>query len=317
MSFRHFIYISLLTLAFHGAVQACSICGCGDPLASAGTAAPLPGSFQLSLESQYLTATAQADDLASTESVRQVNLNTTVTYNPTNDLGFSVMLPLIEKYWDLTAPVGIDEGTPFGIGDLLVGGRYFFLNDLDAAAKQRDEASLSGGVYFPTGGIQAKSFVTGDALDAHAQLGTGAWAFYGGLRYSRAWLDLRLSVNLDFIGRAPADTADTTSPLYRYKFGNAFTGGIQGQWTLADGLALSLAAEGRTADADIAPDSTGSNGPVANTGGTVIDATPGVWWNVNGGSTLYAKVQLPILTCLNGVQQVDPTYIVGTQFLVP
>src|SRR5580692_5183018 len=81
-------------------VRACSVCGCGDPLASAGTAHPQADSFRLSLQNIYLTASAQSDDLTgSTETVRQVNLNSTLTYSPTGDISLSVMLPLVEKYW--------------------------------------------------------------------------------------------------------------------------------------------------------------------------------------------------------------------------
>lgn len=301
----------LIALMIHHTVQACSVCGCGDPLASAGTAMPLPNTFQLSLESQYLTASAQSDDLVSTESVRQVNLNTTLTYNLSMDLSLSVMLPVVEKYWSLTPPAGPDEGTPFGIGDLMMGARYFFLSDTDFKTKQHEDAIVSGGVYFPTGRTDAASLVTGQNLDTHAQLGTGAWAFYGGLRFNRGWDDLRLSAYGSLILRTAPGTTDPNSPVYQYTFGNALTGGVQGQLNLTEYLAASLALEGRTADSDRSMD-----GTVPNTGGTVIDLTPGFWWNVTGDSTLYAKVQVPFLTNLNGIQQVDPTYILGTQFLI-
>ncbi|HUO58800.1 MAG TPA: hypothetical protein VMV05_11550, partial [bacterium] len=82
-------------------------------------------------------------------------------------------------------------------------------------------------------------------------------------------------------------------------------------------LALSLAVEGRYADPDRALNDDGDAiENVSNTGGTLIDATPGIWWNVSGDSTLYAKVQIPFYTNLNGVQEVGPTYVFGTQFLI-
>lgn len=310
---------SLLTFfAFTPFLEACSVCGCGDPLAAAGSAHPLAGSFRLDIASIYLTASAQNDDLMSTESVRQVNLNTTLSYSPTNDWTFSFMLPVVEKYFQVSAPIGPDDGTPFGIGDMMFGARYFFLNDTDFKTRQHTGMAVSGGVYFPTGGNNFTSVITGQNLDTHAQLGTDAWAFYGGLLYNQAWEDFTLSANANCILRTRALTTDPTSPMYQYAFGSAFTAGVQGQLHVADTVAFSLAAEGRYAVSDTYTNAAFGPGIVntPNTGGTVLDATPGVWWNVSGDSTIYAKVQIPFYTNLNGVQEVDPTYIAGTQFLI-
>ena len=312
-----FFSFTCFLMAFQS-VTACSVCGCGDPLASAGSAHPLAGSFRLDVENIYLTASAQSDDFMSTESVRQVNLDTTLTYSPTDDLSLSAMFPVVEKYFKVTVPIGPDDGTPFGVGDMLFGARYFFLSETDFKTKQHTGMAISAGVYFPTGGTDFTSVITGQNLDTHAQLGTGAWAFYGGLLYNRVWDEFTLSANANFILRTRAGTTDPASPVYQYAFGNAFTGGVQGQLHVADTVALSLAAEGRYAASDTYTNPTLGPGIVdtPNTGGTVIDATPGVWWNISGDSTLYAKVQIPFYTRLNGVQEVDPTYMVGTQFLI-
>ncbi|HVZ81578.1 MAG TPA: hypothetical protein VHE12_12385 [bacterium] len=317
MSFRHSIFMGLLALFIHPVAQACSVCGCGDPLASAGTAHPLANSFRLTLESAYLTASALSDDDdTQTESVRQVNLNTTLSYSPTDNLSLTVLLPLVEKYWALSAgDASPDEGTPFGFGDMMLGVRYFFISDTDFKTKQHLGVAVSGGTYLPTGGTNFTSLITGDSLDTHSQLGTGAVGFYTGLLLNRAWEGFTLSVNANLLVRTTPTTSDPDSPVYRYTFGNAFTGGIQGQLDLSEYWAASLAVEGRYADADTADDG-GNIVPVGNTGGTVIDLTPGISWNVTGDAALYAKVQVPFLTNLNGVQQVDPTYILGTQFLI-
>ena len=313
-----FFSFTLLTLlTFPPILSACSVCGCGDPLATTENSQPLAGSFRLSIESVYLTASAQSDDLISTESVRQVNLNTTLTYNPSDDWSLTAMLPVAEKYFNVTAPHGPDEGTPFGIGDVMLGARYYFLKDTDYTTKFTGLAA-SGGVYMPTGGTNFTSLVTGNNLDTHAQLGTGAWAFYGGLLYHRGWQDFSLVANVNYILRTRAGTTDPSSPVYQYEFGDSFTGGVQAQWNLTEKLAISLTAEGRYAWADTYLNPVFGPGIVnaPNTGGTVLNATPGIWWNLSGDSTLYARVQIPFYTALNGVQTVDPTYIVGTQFLI-
>ncbi len=313
------LFLCTLVLIFvTNASWACSVCGCGDPLASAGTAHPLADSWRVSFENIYLTASAQSDDFMSTESVRQVNLNTTLTYSPTDDLSLSVMFPVVEKYFQVSAPIGPDDGTPFGIGDMLLGARYFFLSETDFKTKEHTGMAVSGGLYLPTGETNFTSVITGQNLDTHAQLGTNAWAFYGGLLYNRVWDDFTLSANANYIVRTRALTTDPTSPMYQYAFGDAFTAGLQGQLHVVDALAISLAAEGRYATSDTYTNSAFGPGIVdtPNTGGTVIDLTPGVWWNISGDSTLYAKVQIPFYTSLNGIQEVDPTYTIGTQFLI-
>ncbi len=323
--FRVFIFLVISIFTTHSS-WSCSVCGCGDPLASAGSARPLAGSWRISFEHIYLTASAQSDDLTgSIESIRQVNLNTTLSYNPTDDLTLTAMFPMVEKYWSYTAsPValsrggGNDEGTPFGIGDIMVGARYFFWQETDMKAMQHQALAISGGVYLPSGGTNFTSLITGNNLDTHAQLGTDAIGFYGGILFNKVWDDFSLNINFNVVARTKALTNDPNSPIYDYTFGTSYTGGLQGQLQVADDFAFSGAVEGRYAITDTELSMTDMTNLVntPNTGGTVLDATPGVWWNVSGDTTLYAKIQIPFYTDLTGSQFVGPTYILGTQFLI-
>jgi hypothetical protein len=313
-----------LLFSFNSICQACSVCGCGDPLASAGSAHPLANSWRLDIQSIYLTASAQSDDgSGDVESVRQVNLNTTLSYSPTSDLTLTVMLPLVEKYWYLTPSAtsgdSPDAGTPFGLGDILVGFRYFFWQETNLRTQEHQALAVSAGAYLPTGGTNFTSLITGNNLDTHAQLGTGAFGFYGGLLYNKVWDGFTLTANGNAVIRTTAYTSDPNSPVYKYTFGSSFTGGVQGQLKVVDPLAVSLAVEGRYAMDDTELNGVANDGSIwdtPNTGGTVVDLTPGLWWNLADNSTLYAKVQIPVYTRLNGVQEVDPTYTVGTQFLI-
>jgi hypothetical protein len=306
--------------------QACSVCGCGDPLQSSASAHPLEGAVRLDFETIYLTASAQSDDDATqNEAVRQVNLNTTLNYSPTNDLTLTLMLPLVEKYWTLSAgdapavPGGTlaDTGTPFGVGDVMVSARYFFWQVTDFKTREHQALALSAGAYLPTGATNINSGITGGPIDTHAQLGTGAFGFYGGLLYNHVWDDLTLSANFNVVAHTQALTNDPASAVWDYTFGTSYTGGISGQYHLEDDLGISLAVEGRVADADKEPnDSQNGIMTAPNTGGTVLDLSPGFSWNISGDSVLYAKVQVPVYTRLNGVQEIDPTYLLGTQFLI-
>jgi Putative MetA-pathway of phenol degradation len=322
---RFFILFFNLALV-SGPLYACSVCGCGDPLASSASAQPSEGSWRLDIQNIYLTASAESDDLTgSTETVRQVNLNTTLTYDASDDLALSVLFPLVEKYWYYVASptalaqgIGNDEGTPFGIGDMMLGFRYFFWKETDFQTKQHQALAVSGGIYLPTGGTNFTSLITGNNLDTHAQLGTGAFAFYLGLLYNHIWDGFSLNVSGTAVHRTTAYTNDPNSPVYDYSFGSSFTGGITGQLKIDDPLAVSFAVEGRYAYADTELNPLVGPGIVdtPGTGGTVIDLTPGISWNVTGTSSLYAKVQIPVYTAFIGTQEVDPTYMVGTSFFL-
>jgi hypothetical protein len=317
-------------------LRACSVCGCGDPLASSGSAHPLADSFRLDFESIYLTAAALSDDPGSTdwEYLRQINLNTTLSYAPTDDISLIVMLPLVEKYWSLSGGSNnyedavvqggtlADTGTPFGIGDINVGIRYFFWQETDFKAKTHQALALSVGSYLPTGATNIVSGITGEPIDTHAQLGTGAFGPYAGLLYNHVWDDFTLSANANVVVHTEAFTNDVNSAVYEYTFGTSYTGGVSGQLKASDTVAVGLGVEGRYTDPDTEPN---GNLPLVagvatwntpNTGGTVIDLSPSLYWNVSGDSVLYGKVQIPTITHFIGQQTLGPTYIFGTQFLI-
>ncbi len=320
---------------------ACSVCGCGDPLASSGSAHPMADSWRLDFESIYLTASALSDAPGTnqTESLRQTNLNTTLSYAPTDDLTLTFMFPLVQKYWLLDEGPGnidagtgstqsiADTGTPFGVGDINLGVRYFFWQETDFKTKVHQALALSVGSYLPTGATNIVSGITGQPIDTHAQLGTGALGLYAGLLYNHVWDDFTLSANANVVYHTQALTGDTTSPVYEYTFGTSYTGGISGQLKVADPLALGLAVEGRYTDAESEPNPNDSNSDgsfasgqptwnTPNTGGTVIDLSPSIYWNATGTAVLYGKVQIPVITNFIGQQTLGSTYIFGTQFLL-
>jgi len=326
MSRRFFVLIvSLFVGSPVPRAAACSVCGCGDPQAPCGISQPMAGAWRLTFENTYLAASAQSDNgTGSTEAVRQVNLNTTVAYSPTDRWTFTALFPLVEKYWTYTSsPLDLslgganDEGTPFGLGDLMVGARYFILSKSDLEARRDQGLALSAGTYLPTGGTRFTSRISGDFLDTHSQLGTGAVGAYGGLLYDLRVKRFTLSAQFNVITRTQALTKDVTSPVYDYTFGTSFTSGVQGQLNLVEGFAVSGAFEGRYAKPDTELNGDGTAiVDTPNTGGTVIDLTPGAWWKVGGSTALYAKIQVPVYTHFVGVQTVGPTYTIGTQILL-
>lgn len=55
---------------------------------------------------------------------------------------------------------------------------------------------------------------------------------------------------------------------------------------------------------------------VLATGGTVLAASPGLYWNFAGAWWASARAQLPFATWLVGRQSIDPTFTVGVQYQV-
>jgi hypothetical protein len=203
-----------------------------------------------------------------------------------------------------------------------VGIRYFFWEETDFKEKIHQDLALTVGSYLPTGGTNILSGITGNPIDTHAQLGTGAIGPYVGLLYNHAWDDFSLSANANVVIHTTALTSDINSPVYEYTFGTSYTGGLSSQWRPTDTLALGLAVESRYTSADTEPNPNDTYGPgvptwiTPNTGGTVIDLSPSVYWNVSGDSVLYGKVQIPAITNFNGSQTLGPMYVFGTQFLI-
>ncbi len=307
MSFREIVLIQILLLSFlsFGIVknlQACSVCGCGDPLQSVTDVAPMAGSFRLGLEGEYLTAQAAGDDPGSTESLTQWTLTTALGFNPVKDLSLTLFIPLTNKDGKLEGGGNPTEtSSHFGLGDLNLGLRWYFLQSIDFKAMERRSLALTVGSYIPTGDNNILD--GGVRIDEHDQLGTGSWGPYAGL--------------YGFIGGSEWDFSANFTTVFRtvngsdYRYGTALRWGAQLKFNPNDRFAFSLALDGRYAEADRE-----SSTVVGNTGGTLLNAVPGFWWSPVQSLGVYAKVQLPFATRFFGDQTVGATVQVGTQLIL-
>ncbi|HMK72049.1 MAG TPA: transporter [Myxococcaceae bacterium] len=284
-------------------VHACSVCGCGDPLVAAGDSSPLAGGFRFAFDYAYLTATAQSDDdAAQTESLTQMTFMPVVVYSPTDWMNLVLQIPLPWKSWSLSGGgLPTETASPFGLGDLELGARFFVWRDTDVVDLRRQNLAISVGTSMPTGSDDTE--VDGERIDQHAQLGTGAWGPYLGLLYAfhqDPW---------NFFGSVTGRYRTTNS--YGYQFGAALLWDFTLRYRIVEPFAVSLGLDGRYAARD------SSNGELqSNTGGFVLAATPGIAWNVSGPFWLYAQVQLPFATHLFGVQSVGPVVTVGLQYVL-
>jgi hypothetical protein len=284
--------------------KACSICGCGDPLLAAGSSMPMAGQWRVSLDAEYLLATAQSDDDPSvTESLDQETIKPVLVYSPTNSLTLALQVPLVRKDWWTSDPnADILATTNLGLGDIDLGGRWFFWQDSELVNKRYQNVALTLGSSLPTGASAIT--VNGELIDQHAQIGTGAVGPYAGLLYGLNADGWSLSANATYRFRG--------TNVQGYQYGQAVSFGLGGQYHVADPFALTLGLDGRYADYD---QDWAVGAIAAQTGGTVLDVTPGFGWQMGDGFGLNGRVQIPVYTNLFGTQTVTPTVDLSIQYI--
>jgi hypothetical protein len=273
---------------------ACSVCGCGDPLLSANDPAAVSGRLRVGIDTEYLTVKSGNEaNPAATDKLDQYTLRLTGVTSPRPGLSLMAQIPLTRKN---LATNGITGSDLSGIGDVELGARYTLLDFPDFSARRRQSLAVAAGTSFPTGSRTAT--VNGVPVDEHGQLGTGAWGPYAGLHYR--FEQERWTVFASATGRLHTTNSD------HYHYGNAALWSFHGQFWTIPRLALDLGLDGRYAAAD-----TQDGATVDNTGGTVLAASPGVYWNAGGAFWLSLRAQIPFYSNLNGNQSVGPTVVVG------
>ena len=317
MSFRPFL-LSILAaptvLLWAPAARACSVCGCGDPLLIATDPAAITGRLRLELDTDYLRIDAGTDGQpGSTDRLTQWSYRLNTVYRPLEYLAFTLTVPLVHKSIR-TVGGGSDVLTSdlTGLGDVEVGARYSAWRSVNLGVGRVHEVAFTLGSSLPTGAHDAK-VADGSLVDPHGQLGTGAWGPFVGLHYRLEQGRWTGYVAASFRWRTEATYLDGS----RYRFGNAGLWSVHGQYQPTRRVALDLGVDGRYAAADRATDPSGVvDGAVANTGGTVLSAAPGVYLAVGGPVWLFVRGQLPFWKSLLGAQDVYPSFTAGVQVLV-
>ncbi len=281
--------------------HACSVCGCGDPLVDAASSQPVAGRVSLSLSLTTLTASARNDDdPTQTEGLTQTTLQPVVVWSPLSRLNLVLQVPLTRKAWYLTAgDASAERHTGMGLGDVSLGARYFLWQHSDWKAMSRQNLAVFAGTSLPTGPDDTQ--VAGQRIDDHAQLGTGAFGPYAGLQYAyhRDPWNLFTSVS----GRVH------TVNRFGYHYASALLWTVRGEYRPVDWAALELGIDGRYNGQD-----TAGGAAQVNTGGFVLDASPGAMLRVVDKLWFHLRAQIPMATKLNGVQHLGPTLIGFLQY---
>ncbi len=294
--------------------RACSVCGCGDPLLIASDPAAITGALRLQLDTEYLRVDAGTEGQPGfTDQLTQWSYRLNVVYRPIDELSLMVTVPLVSKAIH-TVGGGADALTSdqTGLGDVEVAARYALWTSVNFARQRVHELAITAGTLMPTGAHDATG-PGGALVDPHGQLGTGGWGPFVGLSY-------RFEQG-DWVAFASASGRLRTEATYvdgsRYKFGDALLWSVHGQYLVLRGLALDLGIDGRYAAKDRATDADGAvSDAVVNTGGTVLSAAPGVYFNAFGGTWIFVRGQIPFYKSLYGQQDVLPSVVTGLQVSV-
>src|SRR5216684_2782406 len=281
--------------------QACSVCQCGEPLASIGQTKLNAGQVQLAMEYEVLSARARSDsDPTFVETLTQMTLRPIFAFSPWDNFIAIVQIPLVDKNWAEATP-GFDPNRtrPKGLGDVDLSARLFILNRAHLARRSRESLALSAGTSLPTGANAAQA--NGDRIDEHAQLGTGALAPYAGVLYSLSkdpW-----SFFTSVSGKLPLRND------YAYRYGPALLWSARVEHQLGDRLSLGVGLDGRYAARD-----EHERTLQQNTGGLVLAAAPLVRVRLWDDLWLNGRAQLPFVTHLFGDQSVGATFTATVQY---
>jgi hypothetical protein len=293
------------------------VCGCGDPLLASSDPAAITGQLRLQLDTEYLRVDAANDENPlATDKLSQWSYRLGAAYRPFESLSLSVTVPLVSK--SIRTEGGGDPATLAsdltGLGDIELAARYSAWRSVNLARSTVHELALTGGSTLPTGSYNATT-PDGAIIDPHGQLGTGGWGPFVGLSYRYEHTTPRgefdAFANVSYRYRSEATYNDAS----KYKFGDAVLWSVHGQYRPMRRLALDLGIDGRYAMRDRATADTGDVNPfVEGTGGTVLAAAPGVYFNATGALWIFARGQIPFYKHLLENQNVLPSFTTGIQF---
>jgi hypothetical protein len=291
--------------------RACSICGCGDPLLVASDPAAITGKLRLQVDTEYLRLDAGTDGQPGfTDKLTQWSYRFNVVYRPIDALSLTATVPLVSKsIHTIGGGADVTGSDLTGLGDVEIGARYRIWRSANLGSRRVHELAVTAGTAIPTGSHDATD-VAGDLIDPHGQLGTGGWGPFVGLAYLFEQGNWSAFANVSGRLRTEATYFDTT----KYKFGDALLWSVHSQYRPVRSVALDLGIDGRYAKKDRAMAADGTvDDAVGNTGGTVLAAAPGVYFNAFGGAWLFVRGQIPFYTSLYGEQNVLPSVITGVQ----
>jgi hypothetical protein len=279
--------------------RACSVCACGDPLLDATDPAALAGRLSVSLDAETLDVASASDALpGELDRLRQDTLRLQAVWRVAPRTTLVTSVPFTHK---VIETVGVVRSDVTHLGDAEVGVRRTLLERSSFTHRTVQELAVSAGTSLPTGPDDLEA--DGERIEPHGQPGTGGFGPFAGLHYRFAVGDVALSASVGGRWRTANDVG--------YRFGEALTWTLNGQWRPARRVALDLGLDARHA----APDADGGDA-VPDTGGSLVAAAPAVHVRMAGGLWLSARGQIPVASRLAGTQEVGPVFVAGFSYEV-
>lgn len=278
--------------------EACSSCGC--TLSSEWTSQGISGAEGIHLDLRYdfldqaqlRTGTGlgkRADyPLPNEREVerRTINRYTTAAldYAPNRDWGVNVQVPYVVRSHTTVAEgdTDISSSHSSSVGDVRVLGRY-----------QGFPVGIQLGLKFATGSHEVKfngGPQAGSPLDRGLQPGTGSTDLLLGVYKAEA-----LSQDFDYFAQALVQTPVSTQDQFRP--GSSLNLNLGLSYVALDRITPQLQINARTVGRDH-----GAEADTENSGGTLVDLSPGVVVAVSKQAKLYSFVQLPIYQKVGGLQ---------------
>lgn len=292
-----FLFLFLFSVAFAPRASACSICRCGDSTFNAlGAAVYTPGKFRLTVDWDRFDKENGVSEIGSTEisghdAEVENRLTLGVAYSFGERLTLVGRLPFSMRHLTET-----EEGEEVvtktnGLSDPEFTALYrVWASPFRPGMGQQAWISLVAGVKTPWGRNDLEG--NGARLDEHAQSGTGATDFYGGLS-AVVQVDMQSSIFASFQYR------QTGTNDHDYRYGRITSANVAYERKLGGAVDAVIEANWRHAEQDRI-DADGNRDP--NTGGDLVYLTPRVVVDLGGGLLARVGVQIPVVKSLYGDQ---------------
>jgi hypothetical protein len=293
--------LGALLLCSTGA-NACSSCGCtlSSDWDSQGFATG--SGFRVDLRYDYInqsqlrsgTDAVNRDDipLPQPREIERDTINRLTTlgldYSPNADWGFNVQLPYVDR-WHTTVPedeTTLSSSQSSSLGDVRVLARY-------QGFRPEHDTGIQFGLKLPSGSHDVR-FATGteagEALDRGLQPGSGTTdLLLGAYRFGT------LNQDFDWFGEGLLQVALDSRDDYRTGASVNLNAGVRymAHPRVTPQLQLNLRMQRRDS---------GAEADVENSGGTLLDLSPGVSIEISQGFHAYGFVQVPLYQRVNGYQ---------------
>jgi hypothetical protein len=290
--------------------SACSICRCGDSTFNAlGSAIYTPGRFRITVDwdrfdKENGVSETGSPEITGHDAEVENRFTLGVAYSFGERLTLVGRLPFSARHLAET-----EEGEEVvtktnGLSDPEFTALYrVWASPFRPGMGQQAWVSFVAGVKTPWGRNELAE--NGERLDEHAQSGTGATDFYGGLS-AVVQLDMQSSLFASFQYR------QTGTNDHDYRYGRITSANIAYERKLGSAVDAVIEANWRHAEQDLV-DADGNRDP--NTGGDLVYLTPRLVLDLGGGLLARAGVQIPVVKSLYGDQTERANVNVGLTML--